>query len=78
MEAHTNGRETVECVLIGNKNDLLNHRVVAPEEGKELAAEFGMEFFETSARTGFNVQETLFHIAKRIKDKMQKKEPTNS
>ncbi len=60
VEAHTNGRENVEAVLIGNKADLEDRRVIDPEQGRELATEFGMEFFETSARTGMNVQETFF------------------
>jgi hypothetical protein len=37
-----------------------------------LAKEFGMAFFETSARSGHNVNETFFHISKLIKDKQQK------
>jgi hypothetical protein len=37
-----------------------------------LAKEFGMAFFETSARSGHNVNETFFHISKTIKDKQQK------
>lgn len=37
-----------------------------------LAKEFGMAFFETSARTGHNVNETFFNISKTIKDKQQK------
>lgn len=37
-----------------------------------LAKEFGMAFFETSARTGQNVNETFFHIATLIKDKQSK------
>jgi Ras family len=37
-----------------------------------LAKEFGMAFFETSARSGHNVNETFFHISKSIKDKQQK------
>ena len=37
-----------------------------------LAKEFNMAFFETSARTGHNVNETFFHISKAIKDKQQK------
>ena len=31
-----------------------------------------MAFFETSARTGQNVNETFYHISKIIKDKQQK------
>ena len=42
-------------ILIGNKCDLSNEREVTEEEGKKLADEFGMLFFETSAKTGYNV-----------------------
>ena len=40
--------------------------------GQELAKEFNMSFYETSARTGFNVHETFLAIAKSIKDKLAK------
>jgi len=33
-----------------------------------------MDFFETSARTGMNVQETFISITKKIKDKLALKE----
>ena len=42
-------------ILIGNKCDLSNERKVTEEEGKKLADEFGLLFFETSAKTGYNV-----------------------
>ena len=42
-------------ILVGNKCDLSNERKVTEEEGKKLADEFGMLFFETSAKTGYNV-----------------------
>lgn len=38
----------------------------------ELAREYNMGFFETSARSGLNVNESFFHIAKLIKDKQAK------
>ena len=38
----------------------------------ELAKEFNMGFFEASARSGLNVNETFFYIAKNIKDKLAK------
>jgi GTPase SAR1 family protein len=52
VEAHTNGRENVEAVLIGNKSDLVDKKVIETEQGQALAKEFNMDFFETSARTG--------------------------
>lgn len=55
LEQHTNGRQNIECILIGNKADLLDQKMIQPEQGQELADEFGMTFFETSAHTGLNV-----------------------
>jgi hypothetical protein len=37
-----------------------SHRVVSFEQGEQKAKEFGMEFVETSAKTGFNIK-SLFH-----------------
>ena len=44
-------------VLIGNKADLEEHRQVPREKGEELAKRYGIPFFETSAKTGENVEE---------------------
>ena len=74
VEAHTNGRENIECVLIGNKADLTDKKMVDAEQGAALAKEFGMAFFEASARSGLNVQEAFIHITKSIKNKLAAKE----
>src|SRR5688500_2716362 len=66
MHANTN----VEKILIGNKADLTDKKVIETEQGMALAKEFNMGFFETSARTGHNVQESFYHISKSIKDKL--------
>jgi Ras-related protein Rab-8A len=70
IEVHASSN--VEKILIGNKADLTDKKVIETEQGMALAKEFGMAFFETSARTGHNVNETFFHISKLIKDKQQK------
>jgi Ras-related protein Rab-8A len=55
FESHTSGRTDIEKVLVGNKADLKNEKLIEAEQGAALAQEFGMKFFETSAKTGQNV-----------------------
>ena len=52
-----NASNTINMVLIGNKSDLKDKREVNYEEGHELAEKFGIKFYETSAKTGENIQE---------------------
>jgi Ras-related protein Rab-8A len=58
-----------DIVLCGNKCDLDNDRVVTHEEGKQLAEEYGVQFFETSALTGQNVEKMFTALATTIKHK---------
>ena len=46
----------VNKILIGNKSDIDNEREVSTEEGAQLAAEYGIQFFETSAKNDINVE----------------------
>ena len=48
-------------ILVGNKSDLSNKRKVTTEEAKKLAAEHGCFYIETSAKSGYNV-ENIFRI----------------
>lgn len=58
-----------DIVLCGNKCDLDNDRVVTFDEGKQLADEYGVQFFETSALTGTNVEKMFTALATTIKRK---------
>ena len=72
-EINDNAPEEIQKILIGNKCDL-NEREVTTEEGKKLAEENGMKFFETSAKNDINVKETFEAITKDILDAQYKEE----
>lgn len=51
--------KTVFLVLVGNKSDLEEKRVVSYNEAIDLANKNGMLFFETSAKNGTNVEKVF-------------------
>jgi len=61
IEAHAS--PDVVKVLVANKTDLPN-RTVSKERGEELANSHSLDFFETSAKNGQNINELFMHIAK--------------
>jgi len=52
--------------LIGNKNDLLDGRVITNEEANQIAKELNLGYIETSALTGENVINAFQEIAKEL------------
>jgi len=60
----------VNVVLVGNKCDI-TERDVTTAEGQQLAQKHSLEFFETSAKEGNNVNEVFYHLAKVIKTKQE-------
>ena len=63
--------KTVLIVLIGNKIDLEENRVVSYDEGSEFAVKNGLIFEETSAKTGQGIEEIFLKSAKEIAKKME-------
>jgi len=62
--------DNVDKILVGNKCDMVSDKVVETSRGKALAEEYGIEFFETSAKTNVNVVEGFTCIAKSIKKRL--------
>ncbi len=64
-QIEANAQTSVKKVLVGNKCDKPD-RVVTEEEGKKLADDYNMSFFETSAKTNQNVSEVFNFLTKEI------------
>jgi len=61
-----NSNPDAKMILIGNKCDLEEERKVSKEEGENLAKKYGISFYETSAKTGANVQEAFTESLKNL------------
>lgn len=57
---------------MGNKCDDHDSRVVSKEMAQAVAKRYCMKYFETSARTGQNVEQVFFHIGKEMLSKLDK------
>ena len=60
-----NAKSSICKVLVGNKCDKAE-RVITEEQGRKLAEEYNMKFYETSAKTGQNVEETFRYLTGEI------------
>ncbi|XP_070698475.1 ras-related protein Rab-15-like [Pempheris klunzingeri] len=58
--------DTVQRILVGNKSDEVLRRQVTKDQGSKLAETYGMEFFETSASTSRNIQESFTRVAELV------------
>ncbi|KAJ3670176.1 hypothetical protein LUZ60_010500 [Juncus effusus] len=69
IEQHAS--DNVNKILVGNKADMdESKRAVPTSRGQQLADEYGIKFFETSAKTNFNVEQVFFTIARDIKHRL--------
>jgi len=71
--------DKVPMVLVGNKCDLADQRVITSEQGDNLAKRFDCKFLEASAKTKHNVEQIFHDLIKQINaitpvEKSKKKE----
>ena len=71
------GTAGVLKLLVGNKNDLTDKKVVDTEVAKEFADSIGIPFIETSALDSSNVEEAFLIMTKQIKESVAKQQKDN-
>jgi len=56
----------IPLLLAGNKCDLNEFRQVSTQEGQEMASKWGVQFYETSAKSNMNISEVFLSLTKQI------------
>jgi small GTP-binding protein len=56
-----NASKDIMIMLVGNKSDMIDKREIGFEEASEFAKQYGIDYIETSAKSGVNVR-LLFDV----------------
>ncbi|XP_056645903.1 ras-related protein Rap1 [Diorhabda carinulata] len=67
--------DDVPMVLVGNKCDLEDERVVGKEQGISLSRQFSCVFMETSAKAKINVYDIFYDLVRQVNKKSPVKQP---
>ena len=70
-DIHNQCPQNILLVLVGNKIDLESERQISYEEGDDFAQKNNMYFFETSAKTGKNIENLFLKSVKTINERIQ-------
>ncbi|QSZ33767.1 hypothetical protein DSL72_005338 [Monilinia vaccinii-corymbosi] len=62
--------EGVNKLLVGNKSDMSDKKVVDYTVAKEFADSLGIPFLETSAKNASNVEQAFLTMARQIKERI--------
>ncbi|XP_057673441.1 RAB3D, member RAS oncogene family, b isoform X1 [Corythoichthys intestinalis] len=62
--------DNAQVILIGNKCDLEDDRLIPTEDGQRLGEDLGFQFFEASAKDNINVKQVFERLVDVICDKM--------
>ncbi|KAG1714609.1 Ras-related protein Rab-10 [Nymphon striatum] len=72
IDEHAN--EDVEKMILGNKCDVDDKRMISKERGDSIAREHGIKFLETSAKANVNIERAFMELAEAILDKVPSKD----
>ena len=61
-----NINDNIPIILVANKCDLYDDRIVSQKEGKDLAIKYNFTFVETSGKNNINVNTTFVKICEEI------------
>ena len=78
IQTHMGTTSDVKIIIVGNKIDLT--REVKKEDAQKFAEESGFKYFETSAKTGEGVEESIKFLVKEVlkrQSEKQKEEENN-
>lgn len=66
--------DVVTKILVGNKDDAPERKVVLTEDAQRFADQMGIELFETSAKDNINVEEMFLNVTQQVlKHKMEQR-----
>ncbi|KAK1165365.1 ras-related protein Rab-3B-like [Huso huso] len=69
--------DNAQVILVGNKCDMEDERLVPAEKGRSLADQLGFEYFEASARENINVKQVFERLVDIICVKMSESVDTD-
>ena len=68
-------QDNITRILVGNKTDLEDKRVISFDEGLEMANHYGVRFLETSAKECKNVETAFTTMTREIKNNVAQTQP---
>ena len=60
-------KDKVPMVICGNKCDLDSEREISKTEGEDLTKSFGVPFFECSALSRINIEESFYELVREVR-----------
>ena len=62
-------------ILVGLKNDLEQDRKVSKKQGEQLAAQYEIDWIETSAKDDSNIEEVFEKLTEKVMEKVDIEAP---